>query len=188
MFGTGIHRIIDALIAREGGYSNHPSDRGGETMWGITKAVARKHGHAGPMAELPRELAVEIYLQAYVLDPGFGRVHALSPLLAEELVDTGVNFGPTVAATWLQRWLNAMNRQGRDYPDLVADGVIGAKTLDALKTYLAKRGVRGEAVMLVALNCSQGQAYLDLAEKRGPNEDFLFGWLDHRVAAQVRGA
>lgn len=177
--------IIDGLIGREGGYANHPSDRGGETMWGITAAVARAHGYSGPMADMPRDIAVEIYLQKYVITPGFGRIHAVSPRLAEELVDTGVNMGQTVAATWLQRWLTAFNRQGRDYPDLVADGVIGAKTVDALKAYLANRGQHGEAVLLAALNCSQGQRYLELAEARGANEDFLFGWLDHRVAAQL---
>lgn len=180
-------RIIDGLIGREGGYSNHPSDKGGETIWGITEAVARTHGYTGPMAEMPREIAVEIYLQKYVIDPGFGRVHTVSPRIAEELVDTGVNMGQSVAAAWLQRWLTAMNRQGRDYPDLKPDGVIGPRTIDALQAFLAKRGPRGEQVLLVALNCSQGHRYLELAEGRMANEDFLFGWLDHRVAAQVEG-
>jgi lysozyme family protein len=174
-------RIIDGLIGREGGYSNHPSDAGGETMWGVTAAVARRHGYAGPMAEMPREIAVEIYLQRYVIDPGFGRVHAVSPRIAEELVDTGVNMGQPVAAAWFQRWLTALNRQGRDYPDLKVDGVIGTKTIEALAAYLAKRGPRGEAVLLTALNCSQGHRYLELSEGRADNEDFLFGWLDARV-------
>ena len=29
------------LLGHEGGYSNHPADKGGETMWGSTIAVAR---------------------------------------------------------------------------------------------------------------------------------------------------
>ncbi len=36
--------------------------------------------------------------------------------------------------------------------------------------------------MLKALNCLQGSPYVDLAEKRGANETFLYGWLDKRVA------
>ena len=173
--------LIDRLIGREGGYSNHPSDAGGETMWGVTAAVARAHGYAGPMAAMPREIAVEIYLQRYVIDTGYGQVHALSPRLAEELVDTGVNMGPKFATSTLQRWLTALNRQGRDYPDLAVDGVLGLATLYAMKTFLALRGARGEAVLLTALNCSQGARYLELAEGQPANEDFLFGWLANRV-------
>ena len=44
--------IIDGVIAREGGYVNDPRDAGGETNWGITKAVARANGWAGPMRQL----------------------------------------------------------------------------------------------------------------------------------------
>jgi lysozyme family protein len=174
--------LIDSLIGREGGYSNNPSDAGGETMWGITATTARAHGYSGPMAAMPRQIAVEIYLQRYVIDPGFGQVHALSPRLAEELVDTGVNMGPKFATTTLQRFLAALNRQGRDYPDLTVDGVLGAATLSALKTFLAQRGPRGEQVLLAGLNCVQGARYLELAESRPANEDFLFGWLNARVA------
>jgi lysozyme family protein len=36
--------LIDRLIAREGGYVDHPADRGGATRWGITVAVARANG------------------------------------------------------------------------------------------------------------------------------------------------
>ena len=39
-----IDELIDALIEREGGYVNHPSDRGGATKYGITEAVARAPG------------------------------------------------------------------------------------------------------------------------------------------------
>ncbi|MES2753138.1 MAG: glycosyl hydrolase 108 family protein, partial [Pseudomonadota bacterium] len=33
---TDIATLIDAVIGREGGYSNHPADRGGPTRWGVT--------------------------------------------------------------------------------------------------------------------------------------------------------
>ena len=50
-----VDRLIDALIEREGGYVDHPADKGGPTCFGITEAVARAHGYAGPMRQLPRE-------------------------------------------------------------------------------------------------------------------------------------
>ena len=39
----------------------------------------------------------------------------------------------------------------------------------------------GEQVLLRALNCSQGARYLELAEGREANEDFLYGWVKERV-------
>ena len=32
---TDLDELIDALIEREGGYVNHPADRGGPTRWGF---------------------------------------------------------------------------------------------------------------------------------------------------------
>ncbi|MGJ3625940.1 glycosyl hydrolase 108 family protein [Sphingomonas sp. MMS24-JH45] len=39
---------IEEVLANEGGYANDPRDAGGETMFGITKAVARADGYTGP--------------------------------------------------------------------------------------------------------------------------------------------
>ncbi|HUG46231.1 MAG TPA: glycosyl hydrolase 108 family protein, partial [Sphingomicrobium sp.] len=60
-----VERLIEALLEREGGYVNHPSDRGGPTNYGITEAVARAHGYQGSMRRLPREEAVAIYKRLY---------------------------------------------------------------------------------------------------------------------------
>ena len=49
-------------------------------------------------------------------------------------------WGPAVAATFLQRALTALNRNGKDYPDLVPDGRIGEQTLAALDGFLNARG------------------------------------------------
>ena len=50
---TNIDELIDDVIEREGGYVNHPADRGGPTNWGITEAVARRQGYVGDMRALP---------------------------------------------------------------------------------------------------------------------------------------
>ncbi|CAA9545731.1 MAG: GH108 [uncultured Sphingosinicella sp.] len=113
-----VDELIDEVIGREGGYSNHPADRGGPTRWGVTEAVARAHGFAGDMRSFPREEAVAIYRRIYWLRPGFDRVAELAPAIAAELFDTGVNMGPEVAAGFLQRALNALNRGGSDYADV----------------------------------------------------------------------
>lgn len=38
---------------KEGGYVDHPSDKGGPTRWGITQTTARAHGYTGDMRNPP---------------------------------------------------------------------------------------------------------------------------------------
>jgi hypothetical protein len=183
------------LIEREGGYADHSADKGGATCFGITEAVARAHGYRGPMRQLPRQEAEAIYKRLYWLRPRFDEVARRSVPVAVELFDTGANMGPAIAATFLQRALTALNRNGKDYPDLVPDGRIGDHTLAALDAFLAIRGgafdgrphpgqpgaASGETVLPRALEALQGERYLRLAERRPANEAFLYGWLVNRI-------
>jgi lysozyme family protein len=95
-----VDQLVDGLIAREGGFVDHPDDRGGATNWGITEAVARAHGYSGPMALLSRGEAAAIYRRLYWLRPRFDAVARRAPRIAAELFDTGANMGPGVAATF----------------------------------------------------------------------------------------
>ncbi|URD62345.1 hypothetical protein M8312_08935 [Sphingomonas sp. KRR8] len=177
-----IAELVDGLIEREGGFVDHPADRGGPTNFGITEAVARAHGYGGPMSLLPRGEAVTIYRRLYWSRPRFDQVATRSSRIASELFDTGANMGPGVATTFLQRALTALNRNGKDYPDLMPDGRIGPVTLGALDRFLSLRGrERGETVLMRALEALQGERYLRLAEKRPANEAFLYGWLANRL-------
>src|SRR3954447_25230255 len=174
--------LVEALIEREGGYVDNPADKGGPTCFGITQAVARAQGYAGPMRQLPREEAAAIYRRPYWTRPRLDEVAARPEHVAAELFDTGVNMGPAVAITFLQRALTALNRNGRDYSDLVPDGRVGPATLAALDTFLTIRGASsGETVLLRALEALQGERYLRLAERRPANEAFLYGWLANRI-------
>jgi len=176
-----IATLIDAVIGREGGYSNHPADKGGPTRWGITEAVARTHGYGGDMRSFPRADAVAIYRRIYWERPGFDRVADHAPMLAAELFDTGVNMGPAVATAFLRRALNALNRGATDYPDIAAAGGADDKLVTALAAFLVRRGRPGEAVLLKAIEALQGERYLDIAERRPANEAFVYGWLANRL-------
>jgi lysozyme family protein len=176
-----IDQMIDELVGREGRFSDNPNDAGGATMWGITEKVARANGYLGRMQDMPRSTADAIYRLEYFTRPGFDQVYPLSQRIAEEMFDTGVNQGVGLPGPWLQRILNALNRQGRDYPDIGVDGRIGPATIAALRACLNRRGADGETAILRALNCQQGVRYLDITEARSQNEDFYFGWLLNRV-------
>jgi lysozyme family protein len=174
-------KLVEGLIGREDGYSNNPSDAGGETNWGITKAVARENGYSGPMRAMTRGQAKAIYRSKYWAKPGIYLIAQFSHPLAEEMLDTGVNMGTGTAGTFLQRALNALNGGGRHFADLRVDGAVGPGTASALGSFLKRRGKEGEKVLLKALNCLQGARYIELAEGREQNEDFVFGWLANRV-------
>ena len=176
-----IDSLIEELIAREGGYIDHPADRGGPTRYGITAAVARANGYDGPMRHFPRAQAAAIYRRRYWHAPRYDAVAKCAPHVAAELFDTGVNMGPAVASGFLQRALNALNRRATDYADIAVDGTVGPATLAALEAFLKIRGSGGEAVLLKALEALQGARYLRLAEQRPANEAFLYGWLANRL-------
>lgn len=179
---SDINGLIDKVIAIEGDYSNHPADGGGPTRWGISETVARAHGYSGNMRHFPRNEATAIYRRQYWHLPGFHRIEPYAPRLAGELFDTSINMGPGIATGFLQRSLNALNRNGRDFSDIAVDRQIGGKTLAALQTFLQRRRPDGEIILLKAVEALQGARYIKLAEQRPANEAFLYGWLAHRIS------
>lgn len=175
-------QIIENILGKEGGYVNNPDDAGGPTRWGVTQKTARANGYTGDMRNLSRPEARRILEADYWYGPRFDLIATVSPAIAAELCDTGVNMGPSVPAKFLQRWLSAFNQQGKLYPDLIADGQIGPRTVTALQLFLVNRGPEAERVLLTALNASQAARYLELTEQRPANETFIYGWIKERVA------
>lgn len=108
------------VFPHEGGYTNHPSDPGGPTNWGITIADARKYWRADAAAEdvrdMPKAVAEDIY-----------RRHYAAPLRYDELpagvdyavLDYGINSGISRAAKVLQRVCGETD-DGRIGPDTLA--------------------------------------------------------------------
>lgn len=105
------------LIGHEGGYANHPSDPGGETMWGVTRRVALQEGYVGQMRSLPRETAKAIYLRRYWQPI---KADMLPTHLRYTVFDAAVNSGVTQAVRWLQRAVGVGE-----------DGLLGPMTLAA---------------------------------------------------------
>ena len=164
----------------EAGYSDHPSDTGGKTMYGVTERVARAYGYEGAMHDLPKETAEQIAYAEYWLPQRLDEVAAIDGALAREIFDTGYNMGPHVAGRFVQRCVNVFNRQGRDYADVAVDGQIGPASLSALSALYAARQ-DASALMLKCTNGLQAARYVRIAEGRPANEAFAVGWVRHRV-------
>lgn len=177
-----IKRVVDEVLRAEGGYVNDPADKGGETNFGITVAVARANGYKGAMRDMPEAVARAIYTARYITEPKFDQVLAVHKGIGAELIDTGVNMGPHRAAEFLQRWLNGFNDTGARYATLFVDGRLGDISLAALAAFLKWRGQDGATVLLRGLNGVQAERYLSITEANKTQRRFLFGWIKERVA------
>lgn len=178
---NAIDLMIDDLIARKGDFVDHAADKGGPTRWGITEGVARRFRYMDRMEMLPRDVAVAIYQRQYWYAPGFDKVAEISPKLPVELFDTGVNMGTGTAIFFLQRALNALNRNGLGYSDIAVDRKIGNATLQALSEFFHRRGTPAETVLTKGIDALQGVHYVRLAETPPSQEAFLYGWLANRI-------
>ena len=155
-------KLIDAVIQREGGFVDHPDDRGGATRFGIIESVARLHNYNGAMSVMPRSVAVEIYRWDYWNPARCDRIADMLPpatlSLAELIFDEAVNSGVGSVGVSLQIALNALNRQQRDYPDIAVDGGIGRETTAALEKFIAARksaGVENLAFIITSMRMTR---------------------------------
>jgi lysozyme family protein len=112
-------QAFEKLIGHEGGYSNHPDDPGGETMFGVTARVARANGYSGAMRDLPLAVAKSIYRASYW---DTVRADELPDVVRFDVFDASVNSGPGQAIRFLQRATGSTD-----------DGRLGPLTMRAIK-------------------------------------------------------
>lgn len=173
--------LIEELIEREGGYVNDKTDRGGETMYGVTLKTARLYGYAGEMRHMPYELACKIYEAMYWHALRLDDVQQVSESLAEQLFDFGVNSGIGNAGKSLQKALNVLNNKQQIYPDLKEDGVIGSVSIAALNSYEKHRKQQGLKVLAEAVRGQRISFCIDIAANDESQEKYSFGWLQRIV-------
>jgi len=161
MFGH-FNSAFKKTIGHEGGYVNDETDRGGETKYGVTK---RDYPQLD-IKNLTLKQAKEIYKANYY-HKSFDK---LSEAIAIELFDTSVNMGALTARKMLQQALNLMNRNQLNYDDLIVDGLIGDKTLQAYKKVNSR-------ILLKVLNGLQFARYVYIAENDTTQERFFNGWI-----------
>jgi lysozyme family protein len=171
-----VRLVVEAIIDREGGFVDHPADRGGPTKYGVTiptLATYRADQTVGAeeIRALLREEAAEIYRWRYVYGPGFDAI--TDPALFESVVDAGVHSGATRAARWLQEALG-----------VTADGQVGPITRENLDHAHRDRDTlrRVRARFLAARLRFLGRLITDDKTQAA----FAAGWMA-RVASFVEG-
>jgi lysozyme family protein len=171
----------------EGGYSQDPDDPGGETYKGISRPnwpqwegwpiVDRLRTATGFPANLERDAGLQDSVRGFYRRQFWNRLKGddiPDQTVAEELFDAAVNVGHKTAATWLQQGLNVLNRNGALYAEIAGDGVIGPRTLNALRAYLQNDQ---PGYLLKAMVVQRGMHYLTIMLNKPTQRKFARGWL-----------
>jgi lysozyme family protein len=165
-------KSIKFVLAREGGYANHPADKGGETNMGITAgtlANAYAQGVVGHnvVSKLTKEEAISIYKKNYWDNYGFDTIPWPGCLL---LFDSAVNHGGSGMARIAQNTLNAVGIP------VASDGKWGPETKGALQT-AARKDAFSDTFL------QKRQEYYDAIAAKNPSQKvFMKGW-QNRLAA-----
>ncbi len=116
--------MLADILRREGGYSNHASDKGGPTKYGVTqKTLSAWLGRPASVDEvrtMDEATAREIYTRNYLSGP---RIDTLPPDIVPQVFDCAVNHGPRQAVRFVQK---VINEAGFGPCDI--DGVLGPDT------------------------------------------------------------
>ncbi len=184
----------------EGGYSCDKDDPGGETFKGIARNYhpswggwelidKQKSKPCFPQCALANEEIISLVHSFY--KKKFWDVmnldHLVNQNVAFELFDSGVNIGWKKIANNFQKALNLLNRDGEDYADIVVDGDIGNKTLEAFKIYMntsrfsSRNRDKNEVVILKLLNYYQIDHYVSITESKPKFEKYIYGWVFNRA-------
>ncbi|HLO59025.1 MAG TPA: glycosyl hydrolase 108 family protein [Lentimicrobium sp.] len=171
---------------QEGGYSNSSHDKGGETYRGISRKWfpewkgwkvidSYKANHDLQQGEYINDFVLEELVYDF-FEAEFWDANRLSEItsqeIANEVYDTAVNMGKNTAAVYLQKAVNLLNRNQKDYNDIKVDGHIGTATLSLVNRY------PNSAVLIKVLNGLQFACYLQICEK-DPDQEYNFrGWLN----------
>lgn len=166
-------KSLNFVLADEGGYSDDPSDKGGETNYGAKNFGISKKSHPDEdIKGMTLERATEIYRSDYWM-----------PIRGDDLpggvdyvvFDSAVNHGAKSAGIFLQR---ASNRQ---IGTLTTDGIIGDMTI--------RNVARCERSGLICdILRERDIFYRKIIARDLTQETFMRGWQNrmHHVAVNVK--
>lgn len=163
-------KALHFVLLREGGYANHPKDRGGATNKGVTQATydswrASRNALARDVREIEDVEVAAIYRTRYWQPAGCDK---LPEKLAIVHFDAAVNHGVKRAIKLLQSICGAGQ-----------DGMLGEETWRAIAEILKRKTLDH----LVSNYLSERSDFFDLIVKSDPGQSvFLRGW-KNRIAA-----
>jgi lysozyme family protein len=176
-------RLFSRTLTHEGGFSDHPQDRGGATKYGITHHTLNAYqdnlslttqsltADGSPdlsqatIASLTQAQAMQIYWVMYYQQP---KIYLLSSAIQPVIFDMAVNHGPKQAIKILQHVLNLSG-----LVNISQDGQLGPINARACDQVYQQMGD-----YLINALCDERVAFYHRIVARQPNQQiFLNGWL-----------
>lgn len=168
---SDINSFINEVLKREGGYVDHPADRGGPTNFGITQTTLSRYiGRRATRDEVKHlsvDVAREIYEKNYFIGP---RLNLLPESIQGFVFDSAVNHGPRRAVKFVQ---SVCNQAGYS-PALSEDGAMGPNTKKGAQWAEATMG----DVLLPALVEERRNFYRTIVESNPSQFVFWDGWMN----------
>ncbi len=159
----GLDDALEFLFFEEGGWSNHPADAGGATMYGVTQATYNRYRKAkGLPAQsvrlITKDEVREIYDMFYWREAS---CHRLPWPISYLVFDAAVNSGPSQGVKWMQSGLGVS-----------VDGKVGPNTVKAANA--AVEGYDGEKIYKIM--DARATFLARLVQKKPSQAVFLLGW------------
>lgn len=168
-------RCLKVILGAEGGYSDHPADKGGKTNMGITEGTLANAYSKGivphkDIKKLTRDEAANIYKVNYWVP---SKAAEMAYPLCLLHFDAAVNHGLGGAAKLLQRTINRIKG-----PVLKVDGVVGPATIKEVRLIPS-----GNLIFFCVELLKTRKEYFEAIAQNNPSQKvFLKGWLN-RVEA-----
>ena len=173
------NKAFEHTMKNEGGYADHPADRGGETFMGITRKNhpdwegwesvdnLKKSGHIKDAHKLPAMMA---QAQSFYKKHYWDRVKAenFEGELSLVLFDTSVHSGVGRASKLLQESV------GYIIPNIAVDGKIGRLTIQAVQGFISMKDVN---TLITIYSILRGKFYLDIIARDKTQTVFLRNWM-----------
>lgn len=164
----------DVTAKWEGGWSNHPADPGGKTMYGITEARWHEYQRKNkvpmtPVRSVTKEEAVKFYFTEFWIPSG-------GPTLFEgvdlAVYDAGVNSGVSRGRKWLSESLDPNNKHDQTVKNICQKRLSFMRSLAIWNTFgkgwsnrVADIQAKGVAWALAAMGKSSKQIKDQLASE-----------------------
>jgi lysozyme family protein len=158
-----LDEALEYLLEEEGGWSNHPLDRGGATMYGITQRTYnawrdKKKRKRQTVRSITKQEAKELYQKEYWEAASCDKLPWPISYLT---FDAAVNSGVSRAVKWTQTGLRVQ-----------ADGIVGSATVAKASSVLDEGD--GRAILDIV---DQRVSFLaNLIRSKESQQAFLLGW------------
>jgi lysozyme family protein len=188
-------KFLNEILINEGTYVNDPTDKGGETYFGIARKI---HPHWNgwiiideikennenwleilknkqiPNEKLKQEL-INFYKENFWNKIKGDELNKISEKVAFYIFDTSVNMGWKTAAKFLQEAINNIYKKYNKNKKIVVDGLIGNKTLSAFKE--VKKLIECDYEFLLEVIKERSIKYAKIVAHNPSQSKFIHGWI-----------